>query len=233
MNILERCETIQVEISRLESLDRASKEAVRDREHHDQIQPLRVRLQDAAQRAKALQQSGVTFPSWQPQPKLLAQFQDFARSVQDPETGKRNAYGTFKSALTALTDDASEQVKKTVDGLVVRNSDIDEPTLKRFDGVPALQAKLAATRMKRSEYLNVLPLRHRSSTDLLNFLSVRAALLSLTDELNHVDLPAEVRDFYQAVHSGRATIGMLTDPIRAWLETHDQLKDLRITFLPR
>jgi hypothetical protein len=233
MTLLERCSQVQLEIVRLETLELASKEAARDRERHDQIQPLRIRLEEGAERAKALRQSGVPFPSWVPQPKMLTLYQDYSKALEEPDTGKRNAYGNFKAALSALADTTSEQVKKAIDGLSIRTSDIDDSTLKQFEGIPSLQAKLAAVRRKRADYTAAASVKNRSIADLLTFLARRAELLSLAEELRHEHLPNEVRDFYQAVHSGRATIVMLTESIRVWLETHDQLKDLRITFLPR
>lgn len=233
MTLLERCAHIQLEIVRLDTLEIASKEAARDRERHDQIQPLRIRLEEAAERAMALSQSGVPYPSWASQPKMLALFQDYAKTLEEPETGKRNAYGTFKTALSTLTENISEQVRKTIDGLSIRTSDIDDSTLKQFEGIPSLHDKLATVRRKRTDYNAAASVRNGSIADLLTFLSRRAELLTLAGELRHEHLPNEVREFYQAVHSGKATIGMLTESIRLWLETHDQLKDLRITLLPR
>ncbi len=233
MTLLERCATIQSEIVRLESIELASKEAAQNRERHDLIQPLRIRLQDASERATTLRKSGIPFPPWPSQPKLIALFQDYARSLDDPETAKRTAFGSLNNALTALSDSAAEQVKKAVDALSVRNADMDDSSLKQFEGIPSLEPKVAAARAKRAGYLSVVQFRHRSLPDLLKFLELRADLLSLTSELQHQHLPAEVRQFYQAVQGGKATIDMLTEPIRSWLETNDQIKELRITLRPR
>ena len=233
MTLLERCAVIQSEIARLEAIELASKEAAQNRERHDVLQPLRIKLNEAAERANVLRDSGIQVASSSPNPKMLALFYDYRQAVDDPATGKRNAFGSLNNALTTLADTSTEQVRKTIDSLSARNTDAEESFIKQYEGIPSLQAKVTATRAKRVEYQSVMGARHRSVADLLKFISVRSELWLLTDELKHQHLPPEVHDFYQAVHSGKATIEMLTAPVRSWLEANNQLKELRITLRPR
>jgi hypothetical protein len=228
MTLLERCTQIQQKFARIESLESASKDAERDRSRHDEIQPLRTGLEDALARDKTLRQAGVSFAALTSPPKLFSAFEEYRRSLDEPETAKRNAYGTFKTALAAFADNSIELVKKTIDGLVIRNAEIDEIALKPYEDVSSLKSKVAVIRQKRAEYTSASSARHKSVSDLSSFLELRAELLSLTQELKHEHLPPEVTEFFRAVHSGKATIFMLTDSVRTWLETHDQLKDFRI-----
>jgi hypothetical protein len=229
MTLLERCAQVQQELVRIESLESASKDSERDRSRHDEIRPLRIGLEDALAREKALRQAGISFAALASPHKLFSAFEEYRRSLDEQETAKRNVYGTFKTALTASADNSVELVKKTIDGLVVRNAEIDEIALKPYEDVSALKSKVAAIRQKRTEYASAFSARHKSVSDLSSFLELRAELLSLTQELKHEYLPPEVTEFFRAVHSGKATIFMLTDSVRTWLETHDQLKDFRIT----
>ncbi len=229
MTILERCAQIQQDLVRIESLESASKDAERYRIRHDEIRPLRTALEDALAREKALRQAGVSFAALTSPPKLFSTFEEYRRSLDEPETAKRNAYGTFQAALTAFTDNSVEIVKKTINGLVIPNAEIDEIALKPYEDVSSLKSKVTAIRQKRTEYTSVSSARHKSVNDLSSFLQLRAELLSLAQELKHEHLPPEVTEFFRAVHSGKATIFMLTDSVRTWLETHDQLKDFRIT----
>lgn len=229
MTLLERCAQIQQDLVRVESLESAYKEAERYRTRHDEIRPLRNSLEGALMREKALRQAGVSFAALASPPKLFSAFQEYRRSLDEPEMAKRNAYGTFNTALTAFADNSVELVKKTIDGLVIRNAEIDEIALKPYEDVSSLKSKVAAIRQKRAEYTSAFSARHKSVSDLIGFLELRAELLSLTQELKHEHLPPEVTEFFRAVHGGKATIFMLTDSVRTWLDTHDQLKDFRIT----
>lgn len=233
MTLLERCSVIQSEIARLEAIELASKEAGQNRERHDVLEPLRRKLHEAAEKANVLRESKIQFASWPSNPKMLALFYDYRQAVDDPATGKRNAFGSLNNALTTLADATTDQVRKTIDGLSARNPDAEESFIKQYDGIPSLQAKVTATRTKREEYQSVTGPRHRSVADLRKFISVRSELWLLVDELKHQHLPPEVREFYQAVHSGKATIETLTSSVRSWLEANDQLKELRITLRPR
>jgi hypothetical protein len=230
---MERCSVIQSEIARLEAIELASKEAGQNRERHDVLQPLRFKLDEAAEKANVLREMGIQFASWPPNPKVLALFYDYRQAVDDPATGKRNAFGSLNNALTTLADTTTDQVRKTIDSLSARNPDAEESFIKQYDGIPSLQAKVTAARTKRVEFQSVTGARHRSVLDLRKFISVRSELWLLTDELKHQHLPPEVHEFYQAVHSGKATIETLTSSVRSWLEANDQLKELRITLRPR
>lgn len=233
MTLLERCAQIRQELVRIEALESASRDAERDRSRHFEIEPLRKDLEGALAQAEVLREAGISFAVMPGNAKLLSSFEEYRRSLDEPETAKRNAYGTFKTALTALTESSVEVVRKTIDGLVIRNSDVDEAALKPYEDVSSLKSKVAAARQKRMEYTNAASARHKSLIELSNFLQRRAELLSLAEELKHEHLPPEVTEFFRAVHGGKATIFMLTDSVRKWLETHDQLKDFRITLPPR
>jgi hypothetical protein len=194
MTLMERCSAIQSEIARLEAIELASKEAGQNRERHDVLQPLRRKLHEAAEKANVLRESEIQFASWPSNPKMLALFYDYRQAVDDPATGKRNAFGSLNNALTTLADATTDQVRKTIDGLSARNPDAEESFIKQYDGIPSLQAKVTATRTKRVEYQSVTGPRHRSVEDLRKFISVRSELWLLTDELKHQHLSPEVRE---------------------------------------
>jgi vacuolar-type H+-ATPase subunit I/STV1 len=229
MTLLERCAQIRQELVRIESLESASRDAERDRSRHFELEPLRKDLEGALAQGKVLREAGISFAAMPANTKLLSSFEDYRRSLDEPDAAKRNVYGTFKTALATLTESSVEVVKKTIDGLAIRNSDVDEAALKPYEDVSSLKSKVAEARQKRMEYASAASARHKSLDELRNFLQRRAELLSLAEELKHEHLPPEVTEFFRAVHGGKATIFMLTDSVRKWLETHDQLKDFRIT----
>ena len=89
MTLLERCAQVQQELIRIESLTSASKDAERDRSRHDEIRPLRIGLEDALAREKALSQAGVSFVALTSPPKLFSAFEEYRRSL----TSKRRQKG--------------------------------------------------------------------------------------------------------------------------------------------
>ncbi len=233
MTIVEVCDEVLAKVNELHARQEAHSDAEKYRTRKDELVPLRVSLAEDLARSRILRKKGVSLAKFKMHPNVLATGEEFLSTFEDPELGQKNTYGRFRSGLSKTSEAFRDAIKETIDALESPLGSVEEPVLKQLETVPALMHKIALVRQKKREYEAAASQKHRTPTDLDVFLTRRAELLLLGDELKHENLPSEVLEFFRAVRSNQASIDKLTDTVRAWLVQNDQLKDLRIIMVQR
>jgi len=231
MTIIEVCDEVLRKVKDLDSKEEAHSDAAKYRTRKDELAPLSVSLGNDLARSRILRAKGVQIPKFKMPPNVLAMAEEFLSTLEDPELGQKNTYGRLRAALNKTSEAVQDALKNAVDKLESPLGAVEESVLKQLETVPAFKHKIAAVRQKKEEYQRAFSQRFRTPNDLDVFLTRRAELLLLADELKHEDLPPEVLKFFRAVRLNQASIDTLTDTVRAWLAQHDQLKDLRITIV--
>jgi hypothetical protein len=233
MTILEVCDEVLAKVKELHSREEAHNDAEKYRTRKDELEPLRISLDGNLARGGILRAKGVVLTKFSMPPKVLATAEEFLSTLEDPELGQKNTYGRLRAGLNKTTDALADTIKAAIDGLEKPLGAVEESVLKQLETIPAFKHKIAAVRQKKEEYERASSQKARTVNDLDVFLTKRAELLLLADELKHEDLPPEVLKFFRAVRLNQASIDTLTDTVRTWLDQHDQLKDLRITIVQR
>ena len=231
MTILEVCDEVLTKVKELHSREQAHSDAEKYRTRKDELAPLSVSLNGDLARSRTLHAKGVPLSKFKMPANVLTIAEEFIATLEDPELGQRNTYGRLRTALNKTSEAVQDAIRDAVDKLEGPLGAVEESVLKQLETVPAFKHKIATVRQKKEEYQRAFSQRFRTPNDLDVFLTRRAELLLLADELKHEDLPPEVLKFFRAVRLNQASIDTLTDTVRAWLAQHDQLKDLRITIV--
>jgi hypothetical protein len=231
MTILEVCDEVLTKVEELHSREQAHSDAEKYRTRKDELAPLSVSLNGDLARSRTLHAKGVPLSKFKMPANVLTIAEEFIATLEDPELGQRNTYGRLRTALNKTSEAVQDAIRDAVDKLESPLGAVEESVLKQLETVPAFKHKIATVRQKKEEYQRAFSQRFRTPNDLDVFLTRRAELLLLADELKHEDLPPEVLKFFRAVRLNQASIDTLTDTVRAWLAQHDQLKDLRITIV--
>jgi hypothetical protein len=231
MTILEVCDEVLTKVKELHSREQAHSDAEKYRTRKDELAPLSVLLNGDLARSRTLHAKGVPLSKFKMPANVLTIAEEFIATLEDPELGQRNTYGRLRTALKKTSEAVQDAIRDSVDKLESPLGAVEESVLKQLETVPAFKHKIATVRQKKEEYQRTFSQRFRTPNDLDVFLTRRAELLLLADELKHEDLPPEVLKFFRAVRLNQASIDTLTDTVRAWLAQHDQLKDLRITIV--
>jgi hypothetical protein len=233
MTILEVCDEVLAKIKELHSKEEAHSDAKKYRTRSDELTPLNVSLSDDLARTRILQAKGVPIGKFKMPANVVTIAEEFLSTLEDPEVGQKNTYGRLRTGSEKTSDALQVVIKDALNGLESPLGAVEESVLKHLEAVPAFKRKIETVREKKGEYERAFPQRFRTPSDLDVFLTKRAELLLLGDELKHEDLPNEVLEFFRAVRSNQASIDKLTDKVRAWLVQHDQLKDLRIIIVSK
>ena len=231
MTILEVCDEVLTKVEELHSREQAHSDAEKYRTRKDELAPLSVSLNGDLARSRTLHAKGVPLSKFKMPANVLTIAEEFIATLEDPELGQRNTYGRLRTALNKTSEAVQDAIRDAIDKLESPLGAVEESVLKQLETVPAFKHKIATVRQKKEEYQRAFSQRFRTPNDLDVFLTRRAELLLLADELKHEDLPPEVLKFFRAVRLNQASIDTLTDTVRAWLAQHDQLKDLRITIV--
>lgn len=233
MTIVETCALVMAEIDVYKRRQQDYNDAERFRKRREELAPLRETLEMDLQRIRMLADRGIPFKPIKFPPSLVSSVEDLSLNIESEETGRQNVYAKAKASISKAAELAQSAVQTTVSSIEIPLGAVDEPFLKRLEAIPAMHGRVLEARAKKEEFQKALQRRSSSPEDLGAFLTKRAELLLIMDQLKNEDLPEEVLAFFRAVRASQATFAHVTPVVRNWLEKHDQLKDVRITMVTR
>ena len=228
MSIIDTCKSVVAEIDLYKRRQQDYNDAERFRKRALELAELRAPLEADLRRLQLLAKRGILSKPVKFPPSLVSSVEELKLNAESEETGRQNVYAKAKTSVSKAAETASTAVQAILSGIETPLGFVEESFLKRVELDPSLQARVAETRAKKEEFLKALQRRSGSPADLEVFLSRRAELLLLIDQLKNKDLPDEVFAFFRAVRASQATFAHLTPVVQNWLKEHDQLKDVRI-----
>lgn len=233
MSIIETCKIVMDEIDVYKQRQQDYNDAERFRKRTEELSSLRSSLEVDLRRLQLLAKRGITPKTGKFPPSLVSSVEELELNVESEESGRQNVYAKAKAAISKAAEVAASAVQTTMTGIETPLQEVEESFLKRVELDPSLHARVAETRAKKDEYQKALQRRSNSPADLDAFLSRRAELLLLIDQIKNKDLPDEVFAFFRAVRASQATFAHLTPVVQDWLREHDQLKDVRILMVAK
>ena len=233
MSIIETCKSVMAEIDLYKHRQQDYNDAERFRKRTEELAALRSVLEADLCRLQLLAKRGIASKSVKFPPSLVSSVEELQLNVESEETGRQNVYAKAKAAVSKAVEVATSAVQTTLAGIETPLQEIEEAFLKRVELDPSLRARVAETRAKKDEFKKAFQRRSNSPADLEAFLSRRAELLLLIDQLKNKDLPDEVFAFFRAVRASQATFAHLTPVVQEWLREHDQLKDVRVSMVAK
>jgi hypothetical protein len=233
MSIIDTCKLVTAEIDLYKRRQQDYNDAERFRKRTEELMALRVPLEADLRRLQILAKRGVISKPAKFPPSLVSSVEELRLNAESEEAGRQNVFAKAKASISKAAEVARTAVQVNVSGIETPLGVVDESFLKRVELDPSLQPRVAETRAKKEEFQRALQRRLVSPADLDEFLSRRAELLLLIDQLKNNDLPDEVFAFFRAVRSSQATFAHLTPVVQDWLREHDQLKDVRIMMVTK
>ena len=233
MTIVENCTAVLAEIENYKRRRQDYNDADKYRKRKDELAPLRESLESDLRRLKLLASKGVYPKPLKLSPSLIAGVEDLSVNIETEEAAGKNRYAKVKTGVTKASEEAKAAVQAAVSSIETPLGAIDEPFLKQLDTIPAMRQRVSDARAKKEEFQKASQRRLSSPEDLATFLTRRAELLLIIDQLKNEELPHEVLAFFRAVRNSQATLDHLTPVVRAWLEQHGQLSDVRITMVAK
>lgn len=233
MSIIDTCNSVVAEIDLYKRRQKDYNDAERFRKRAEELSELRVPLEADLRRLQILAKRGIPSKPAKYPPSLVSSVEDLKLNAESEETGRQNAYAKAKASVSKAAEVARTAVQATISAIETPLGVVEESFLKRVELDPSLHTRVAETRAKKEEFQKAFQRRFVSAADLEVFLSRRAELLLLIDQLKNKDLPDEVFAFFRAVRASQATFDHLTPVVQNWLKEHDQLKDVRISMVTR
>jgi hypothetical protein len=228
MSIIDTCKSVMAEIDLYKRRQQDYSDAELFRKRTEELSELRTPLEADLRRLQVLAKRGIPSKPAKFPPSLVSSVEELRLNAGSEETGRQNVYAKAKASLSKAAEVAKNTVQSTVSSIETPLGVVEESFLKRVELDPSIRARVAEARTKKEEFLKAHQRRLSSPADLDAFLSRRAELLLLMDQLKNKDLPDEVFAFFRAVRASEATFAHLTPVVQEWLREHDQLKDVRI-----
>lgn len=229
MSIIDTCNAAVAEIELYKRREQDYNDAERFRKRAEELAELRVPLEADLRRLQLLAKWGVTSKPAKFPPSLASLVEDLKLNAGSEEGGRQNVYAKAKASVSKAAEVARTAAQASISAIETPLGVVEESFLKRVELDPSLRTRVAETRAKKEEFQKAFQRRFVSPADLEVFLSRRAELLLLIDQLKNNDLPDEVFAFFRAVRASEATFAHLTPVVQNWLKEHDQLKDVRIS----
>jgi hypothetical protein len=233
MSIIDTCNSAMAEIDLYKRRQQDYNDAERFRKRTEELAELRAPLEADLRRLQLLAKRGITSKPAKFPPSLVSSVEDLKLNAGSEETGRQNVYAKAKASVSKAAEVARTAVQATISSIETPLGVIDGSFLGRVELDPSLKTLVADTRAKKEEFQRAFQRRLVSPVDLEVFLSRRAELLLLIDQLKNTDLPDEVFAFFRAVRASQATFAHLTPVVQNWLKEHDQLKDVRILMVTK
>ena len=229
MTIVETCAVVVAEIDHYKRRQQDYNDAEKFRKRKDELTPLRETLETDLQRLRLLKDKGIPSKPLKVPPSLVSAVEELSVNIENEETGRQNAYARAKASISKAAEVARNAVQATVTSIETPLGAVDEPFLKQLDSIPAMKQRVMEARAKKEEFQKASQRRLSTPEDLAMFLTKRAELLLIIDQLKNEELPEEVLEFFRAVRNSQAKLTHLTPVVRDWLDEHGQLQDVRIT----
>jgi hypothetical protein len=232
MTVLDRCQNLQTQIERRNTLRRAHKDAEVFRERASSLKDLRESLQTAIAKVQVLRTRELVVGKSLDSSVATALIQEHQRKLSESPMDTGKDYARLKKSIDKIHKELVETADKAIESVKRDLPAIEETFLKQVEVIPAYKDQIIRIRMQRDALLNGIDPHSMQADALAQFLDSRDALRKLADQLNPQEFPKDVLDFFRATRQpGGAPLGKLTDPVRQWLAERDQLKNVRLTIL--
>lgn len=240
MSVVERSRQLLGRIQNYERFKESTSKADKFREYAQILSPLREQLEANRLRVEALLHHQATLSRAELQPieklpKPAPVLESLAvvrtKLTTNPESLKEGReFTTFKKRFERFAIEAGDIVRDVIDAVKKGIPSVDKAFLEQVAGIPAYRDKVDEIRAMRAE-LDGGDVATAGAALLDAFLTRRAALRKLTDELNPVEFPKPVLDFFRAARRKQgADLDDLTDEVKTWLKEHGLLDRLRLFF---
>lgn len=231
--VQERCKDLRENIRTYEELRRARKNAEAFEFRTEEVRQARESLIASLSKIAVFRENSVNTGKIPDAATSLSSLRQCNKLLNDSdELGK--TYGSFKRSIAALIPKVEECVTKGIEAVERELPKVDETFLSQVAMIPGLQAQVAAIREKRDRLLRGKKLTAMNAAELRDFLQQRDRLKKDADDLDQVDFPKEVLDFFRAARQLEgAPYSKLTPTVQQWMKDRQLLYRLRIRITDR
>lgn len=231
-NILDRCSALTARLSQLRDLEAQHSKAEQLEVRRRELEEQRQRLMVATARAQVLTVRGhlqaTTWPDVSAARAALARVT--AKFQQDPG---QIASGRDYKVLLDLCGRAVESLESAVVAawttIQTETDPVNEQLLQRLAQVPGQAGAVEQVRAMRAHLGTLGATPPANLADYDAFMEAANALASFWTGLDHRDLPDSVIQFLRAAQApGGAPVSLWTGEVRAWLEQHGMLEQVRL-----
>jgi len=233
MTVQERCKYLCDNISTYEQIRRACKDAEAFNLRAAEVKETRELFALPLAKVAVFRQSSVNTGKNPDATTALSLLQQCSELLDDSnDLGK--TYGSFKRSVSALLTKVEDCVARGIDAVERELPKVDETFLSQVDLIPGLRAQVAAIREKRDRLLKGKKLSEMNAGELRDFLQQRDLLKRDANNLDQVDFPKEVLDFFRAARQiDGAPFSKFTVSVEQWLKDRQLLDRLRLKIADR
>lgn len=234
MTVQERCERLRRSIGKHDQIRRAHKDASAFTARAVELKETKDDFAFTLSKIAVLRENNVNTGKEPDPTTALALLEQCARDIRGDSEDLGRVYGSFKRSVSALLTKLQAGVGRGIEAVEHELPKVDETFLSQVELVPGLRAQVAAIREKRDRLLKGKSLNEMTVSELRNFLQQRDQLKKDADNLDRVDFPKEVLDFFKAARQGDgAPYGKFSSTVEQWLKARQLLDRIRLRVVDR
>lgn len=224
MTLQERFEAAREQAARAHALEQEKAAAGKVGERAKQLQELRLAIGNDRGRRDALRSHG--FPVAWPDATKAANALAAVHAAFDTGNVGTTEFGKLTKALGKFNEEANEAVSTQV-AAALKSFQKDASELKGLRDVEGFTQRVHGLQ-REAEALAAHDWKRAEPSVLEGLLQKRQALLKLIDPLLHAEVPAGVREFFTAARGDGASLKLLTEEVKQWLDQNGHLNKVRL-----
>jgi hypothetical protein len=234
VTVQERCQRLRQNVSKHDQTRRAHKDAAAFTARATELKETKDGFALTLGKLAVLRENNVS-TGREPDPNpALTLLEQCTKDLRANSEDLGRVFGSFKRSGSALLTKLEAGVRRGIEAVEHELPKVDETFLSQVELVPGLGAQVASIREKRDRLLKGKNLHEMTGIELRNFLQQRDLLKKDADNLDRVDFPKEVLDFFKAARQGDgAPYGKFSSAVELWLKDRKLLDRIRLRVVDR
>ncbi len=234
MTVQERCERLRRDVSKHDQIRRAHKDAAAFTARAAELKETKDDFALTLSKIAVLRENNVNTGK-QPDPNAaLTLLEQCTKEIRGDSEDLGRVFGSLKKSVSALLTKLQGGLSRGIEAVEHELPKVDETFLSQVEQVPGLRAQVASIREKRDRLLKGKSLNEMTASELRDFLQQRDQLKKDANNLDRVDFPKEVLDFFRAARQGDgAPYVKFSSSVEKWLKDRQLLDRIRLRVVDR